>query len=342
MDIQISEFISTVKGKTIAVVYIFENEPAAGYLHYDVWQSDVLTSWLNAIQELGCMPYIMDARTFVYKAMNNSLPVIDFVVNLNNGNIDLSTLALVPSVCSFLSIPCIPCNAVSTITGESKILSNLIAYAKNLNIPKELDNTVSNGIFRPENLGSSRGVKRDPNNIKQQRGVYQEFILGFDITTPILYNPVSQKMEVLPAVMYYPSDRDISWFLGEEEKEKHAGYRKVLVQIDEKAKDRYLELANTIQVNTYCRVDARVRCDKPEDMDYLIKSPIPFDRINFLEINPMPTIKDNINFHTSLEGLTSDLEIYSIIQQYNNKVPNHSLTGFILLCSMLSLIKAKH
>lgn len=342
MDEKINEFLSMIKGKTIAIVYVFENESATGYSHYDIWQSDVLTSWLNAIQELCCMPYIMDARTFVYKIMNNSLPSIDFVVNLNNGNIDLSTLSLIPSACSFSSIPCIPCNAVSIITGESKILSNLIAYAKNLNIPKELDNTVSCGIFRPENLGSSKGVKRGSYKVKQQRGVYQEFIPGFDMTTPIIYNPISQKLEVLPAVMYYPSDRDINWFLGEEEKEKHTGYQKVLVQIDEKAKSRYLELANTIQVNTYCRIDARVRCDKPEDLDYLIKNPIPFERINFLEINPMPTIKDNINFHTSLEGLTTDFEIYRIMEQYKNKVPTHSLTGFILFCSILSMIKAKH
>ena len=295
MDEQFNEFINTVKGKTIAIVYIFENEIASGYAHYDVWKSDVLTSWLNAVQELECVPYIMDVRTFVYKAMNNSLPVIDFVVNLNNGNIDLSTLALIPSVCAFLSIPCIPCNAVSIITGESKILSNLIAYAKSLNIPKELDNTVTDGIFRPDNMGSSKGVQRTPNKEKQQRGVYQEFIPGFDMTTPLLYNPVSKKMEALPAVMYYPSDKNVNWFLGEEEKEKHMGYQKTLVEIDQEAKDKYLDMAKAIQVNTYCRIDARVRCDNQEDMNHIIKRPIPFERINFLEINPMPTIKETVN-----------------------------------------------
>ena len=49
-----------------------------------------------AVEELHCMPLIMDIRTFVQKAMNNTLPYIDYVINLNNGTINISVLGVVP------------------------------------------------------------------------------------------------------------------------------------------------------------------------------------------------------------------------------------------------------
>ncbi|MCD8194530.1 MAG: hypothetical protein LUD74_08310 [Tannerellaceae bacterium] len=254
------KLLSKVKGKTIAVVYIFENEEAKGASYYDIWKSEVITTWLKAIQELKCVPYIMDTRTFVYKAMNNSLPVIDYVINLNNGNINLSTLGLIPSVCSFLSIPCIPCDTTSIIVGENKLLSNLIAYARKLEVPKELDISDPTGIIRPNSLGSSRGVKRGYVPMKTQ-SFYQEFIQGIDITTPILYNPVTGKLEVLPTIMYYPANKDINWFLDENEKEHHGGYSKRIIHIDEVAKEKYIDLARSLSIKTYCRIDSRVKCD---------------------------------------------------------------------------------
>ena len=120
-----------IQGKTIAVVYIFEGEQGEGFEHYDIWQSDVISEWLYAIQQNHCRPLIMDVRTFILKAMSQTLPEIDFVLNLNNGNKVLSTLGLVPSVCSFLNIPCIPCNTVSIIAGEHKGIANYVASAHN-------------------------------------------------------------------------------------------------------------------------------------------------------------------------------------------------------------------
>ena len=121
--------LEELKGKTIAIVYIFEGEDAPGFNHYWVWKSDIISGWLNAVQELECVPFILDVRTFVQKAMNHTLPHIDFVVNLNCGSYDLSSMSLVPSTCSFLSIPCIPCNAAAIILSENKKVSNLLAIA---------------------------------------------------------------------------------------------------------------------------------------------------------------------------------------------------------------------
>ena len=167
--------IESIKGKTIAIVYIFEGEDAPGFSHYHIWKSDVISKWINAVQEIHCMPFILDVRTFVEKAINRTLPYIDFVVNLNCGSTELSPMGLVPSMCGFLGIPCIPCDTMSIITGENKNVSNLIAKASGLNVPKELSDDSQMGIYRPLNYGSSFGVKRVTSVNKEKSGIYQEY-----------------------------------------------------------------------------------------------------------------------------------------------------------------------
>lgn len=137
--------LERLKGKTIILVYSYRGEQERGMKQYDAWKGDVISDWITAIEELGCFPLVMDVRTFVFKAMNKSLPHTDFVVNLCNGTISLSTLGLVPATCSFLDIPCIPCDANIALTGENKLYSNLIATAKGMNLPKQLDNSLVSG-----------------------------------------------------------------------------------------------------------------------------------------------------------------------------------------------------
>ena len=134
MNKEYMSFFEKIRGKTIAIVYIFEGENAPGFKHYWIWKSDIITGWMNAVQELECLPFILDVRTFIQKAINQTLPHIDFVLNLNCGSYDLSSMSLVPSMCSFLSIPCIPCDACSILTSENKRISNLIAMAKGITV----------------------------------------------------------------------------------------------------------------------------------------------------------------------------------------------------------------
>jgi len=341
---QYKELLSEIRGKVVAIVYIFECESAKGFKHYDIWRGDLIGEWVQSVHELRCLPLIFDTRTFVQKAMENTLPKIDYVVNLNNGNIDISTLGLIPSVCSFLSIPCIPCNTVSIIAGEHKLLSNLIAYAKKMNIPKDLDRNIENGILRPFAYGSSIGVKRNPHLtpiINTDEYLYQEFISGFDITTPLLYNPLTSQLEVLPSVMYRPNNNDMEWYLGEDEKKYHEGYKKCTVQIDDDVKEKYISLAKSFSINTYCRIDARIRCDRAE-LNILTTIKIPLERVYFLEINPMPTIKNNINFHTSMQNLVETDKLFECFKLYQNEICESSTTGFILSCSMISLFITKY
>lgn len=337
------EFLKMIRGKTVAIVYIFEGENAPGYEHYETWKTDVISSWMFAIEELHCLPLVMDIRTFVQKAMNKSLPYIDYVINLNNGAKIISTLGLVPSVCSFLNIPCIPCNTTTIVCGEHKKISNIIATSIGLNVPKSLPSSDATGIIRPIGLGSSLGVKRGHNSsMENTKFIYQEFIKGFDITTPILFNPITAKLEVLPAILYTPNEFNVEWFLGEDEKRLHQGYYKQAVHLSSDAKETYLSMAKEMGISTYCRIDARLRCEYREELPELLNNTIPLDKLYFLEINPMPTIKNNINFHTSMDALNEQYSLYTCYKTYKESITNTTHTGFILSCAMISQIITMH
>lgn len=335
------EILHSFFGKTIAIIYIFEGEDAIGYEHYETWKTDVISSWMFAVDELHCLPLIMDIRTFVQKAMDKTLPCIDYVINLNNGTKIISTLGLVPSVCSFLNVPCVPCNTTTIVCGEHKRISNIIAENIGLNVPKTLEPFDNTGIYRPIGLGSSLGVKRGFNTPPQSNEfLYQEFVKGFDITTPLLFNPLTASLEVLPAVLYQPDDLSGEWFLGEEEKRLHHGYTKQIVQLSNNAKDAYIALAREIGISSYCRIDARLQCDSKDELFNLLNSTIPLEKLYFLEINPMPTIKSNINFHTSMDALKEHSSLFTSYKLYKELIPNATHTGFILSSSMFSSLIA--
>lgn len=339
MDIKTFEnYLYRIQGKTIAVVYIFEGENASGYEHYDIWKSDVISEWILSIQENNCRPLIMDARTFISKVMNHTLPIVDAVINLNNGNIDLSTLSLVPSVCSFIDIPCIPCNATSIISGENKLYSNCIAQYCGIQLPDERRGG-NNCIYRPFNYGSSRGTRKIQNLSNNKNGIYQEFITGYDITTPILYDPLSEDLSILPTVMYYSEDKNTEWFFNEKVKEKRSGYKKQILTLDKKTEEIYLRIAKTIQIKTFCRIDARIKCSDPKEWNELVLAPIPFKKIYFIEINPMPTIKKNINFHNSIDSISQSSNLGKLYEMYKKHRQDYSPTGFILFCSLMSILK---
>ena len=341
-DNEYIDFLNSLPGKTIAIVYIFKGEKALGFQHYEVWQSDVISSWLMAVEEIKCLPLIIDVRTFISKAANNSLPKIDFVINLSNGATNLSNLGLIPSICSFLNIPCIPCNACSIILGENKKISNIIANSINLNVPRNLSLTQTNGIMRPVCYGSSKFVTKNPTKPIDVDYIYQEFIPGYDFTTPLLFNPITETLEVMPAILYYPNTQDVEWYLGETEKSTHRGYTKISMSLDNKTKNKYIDLAKSLEINTFCRIDARLKQEHIDTIDNLRKKQICFDDVFFIEINPMPTIKNDINFHTSLKALKNNENMFHCLTIYKNFYSNYSLTGFVLSCSIYSYIKAKH
>ena len=334
--------LERVKGSTIAIVYIFEGEVALGFEHYHVWKGDVIANWLKAVQNLGCRPFILDVRTFVDKAMGGPLPHIDYVLNLKCGSCDLSPMGLVPSACAFLGIPCIPCDTVGIIAGEHKHLSNLIAANSNLLVPRTLPESSTSGIFRPLNYGSSHGVVTGYRPKSTKEGVYQEFIHGFDVTTPMVYDPLSDSFECLPTVLYLPSSGNLSWYFGESAKSTSVGYeRRIIHNISDDLRQRYNTLCRSCSVHTYCRIDARIQCNDINRVEQILANPLSTEDLYFVEINTMPTVKDNNSFGYSFASITPEDTIFECIEVFRNYVQNGSAHSFLLATSMIAYLRSK-
>ncbi len=341
---QYYNLLDEIAGKTIAVVYIFENEKAAGFKHYDVWKSNLISCWINAIQELRCIPYILDVRTFIFKITNNTLPHIDFVINMNAGCEDLSTLGLVPSACGFQNLECIPCNTSAIITGEHKRIANMIAQCCDFNVPKV--SKTSKSIFRPLNFGSSKGVyltKDYPDNNTNIEGIFQEFIPGYDVTTPLMYNPLTEEINPLPSIIYYPECNDINWYLSDTVKKTSSGFtREILPNISGKLTDSFINLMQNFDIDTYCRIDSRLYSEKRLSLSEIKRLTFNKENCYFIEMNPMPTIEIGNNFYVSMMSISQDFAFYDTITYYNEKTENHSFHGFILSCAIIKKIISKH
>ena len=334
--------LNEIKGKTIAVVYIFEGEDAPGFEHYWVWKSDIITGWLNAIQEIQCIPYIVDVRTFIHKAVCNTLPPIDYVLNLNCGSCQLSSMSLVPSMCSFLSIPCIPCDAEAIIIAEDKKISNHLAVSQNIRIPQNLPADNRNGIYRPRNLGSSIGVQIGSANNNFSNGLYQEFIRGYDCTIQLMFNPYKESIDFLPALVYIPDSLDPNWIYDTEEKYTDTEhFKKVHIKtIDDTLKCKLLKYASLFPITTYARIDARIKFDHPILIDDLSSLKINSETFYFIEMNSMPTIEYEDTFSMSFDISKEDTNnsFYDIIHTYCDFIgKNSSMMGFLISSSMISL-----
>ncbi len=340
-DQEYLDILSTIKGKTIGIIYVYEKDDAQGADRYDPWKGDVLADWVHAIYELKGLPLVMDVRTFLEKAAYKTLPKIDYIVNLSNGCYELSTLGLVPSICSYFNIPCIPSSADVLLLGENKYISNIVAGNCGFSLPRLLNKESPNSITRPYNLGSSCGVYRGESDTCESKSFIQEFISGFDLTIPIIYNPLQNRLVTLPAVVYCPNTSDTQWFLGATQKQLHKEYKKMTIDVCSLVEKLLINTAIVFGITTYCRIDTRCHCSTIEEVKEILSDGVSIDKIKFIEINPLPTIKDKINFLTSLENLKKDNEMFKCLSLYNSVIAEHTLVGFILSTSIIAL-KAKH
>mmetsp|Transcript_23982 Transcript_23982/g.43874 ORF Transcript_23982/g.43874 Transcript_23982/m.43874 type:complete len:352 (+) Transcript_23982:2060-3115(+) len=330
----VKAFLTALKRKNIGIVYSFQNERASGDKHYDYWKFDVVGDWANAVEQLGAVPYILDTRTFAHKAMDSSLPPLDYVVNLNAGNTHFSSLGLVPSLCGFIGLPCIPNEVLATLVAESKSLSNTLGRQHGLLVPQDIEQCDIGGILRPDNFGSSHGVKRVSSLWDLGKGLYQEFIPGIDVSIPLLFEPVSSRLEMLPAIAYLPDNRDVNWFLGESEKLSHSGYTKSYVQIARAEDAGLTDLALSLGARGYCRIDTRLACSNYEEVAEAILKPISEKALYFIEINNMPTIRENVNFTGSLSHLSEGNRHRQLVTEISREISDLMDTSVVLFCAL--------
>ncbi len=336
--------LNSIKGKTIAIVYIFEKEEAEGFGHFLIWKDRILTGWLNAVYEIECLPYIIDVRTFMQKASNYSLPHIDYVINLNSGCNELSTMGLVPSICSFLDIPCIPCDATAILATENKKISNYVALGSQLQTPKFLDSKNNFGVYRPINLGNSIGIEVDHFTDFNRNGIYQEFIPGYDVTIPVAFNFITKKIDILPPTLYFPKTLDQNWIFDEKTKEKDRGLTRLqFLEIEDKTKSEIINFFEIFDIKTYGRIDARMKCENKLSGTET-QTPFSFKNCYFLEINSMPTIENEDGFDLAFKAVQSNEKhsFYECINEYKNNVKHPTINGFLLATSIIAISTSKY
>lgn len=54
----------------------------------------------------------------------------------------------------------------------------------------------------------------------------KNLISGYDITTPIVFNPYTNKMVCMPTVLYMPEEDSTDWYLGESYKDTRSGFER--------------------------------------------------------------------------------------------------------------------
>lgn len=247
----------------------------------------------------------------------------------------MDNLGLIPSVCSFLNIPCIPCSSGVCSVGEDKFFANTIAKNSLIKVPKSYPDNIEGGIIRHRNYGSSIGIPKTASETTcKENEISQEFIVGTDITIPILFNPLNLKLELLPAIAYMHHKGE-DWYLGEKEKISH-DYDKVSVRLPIEVSKEILNLAKSFDISTFCRIDTRVKNFKDFEIDT-----ITLDNLYFIEINPTPTIHNTINFANAINELNKSDSHYEAFNLYKKHVKDYTVTGYILTSAIFA-IKAKH
>jgi hypothetical protein len=328
--LEILERLENLKGKSIALIYSFRNEDSDNFRHYDYWKADVITEWLAAIEHIGCIPYICDVRTFSTKALEKTLPTIHYAINLNAGNYTLENLSLVHSICGASNITCIPNQVCQLVTGEHKHYTNLIALALGLNVPKYIPEGETS-ISRPINLGSSSGVGLSEKHSKGK--ITQEFIQGYDITTPCIFDPHDEKFKILPSIYYVSDSKSPKWFHSNITKNIAKGYKKKFISLGNDAEDDFMRLIENFGVRDYCRIDCRIQCSSYNDLLDKVKSPLSKKDLFFLEINAMPTIKKGTTFVQALEKSDDN---YKFKKTCNDFYGNSSEVPIVLASALIS------
>ena len=129
--------------------------------------------------------------------------------------------------------------------------------------------------------------------------------------------------------------KDINWFNGEDEKKIRSGYMFRTITLDETTKKKYLELAESLSIRTFCRIDARIKCTEPSYHDQSCNT-VRFDDVYFIEINVMPTIREKNNFTFSFDSVEKNDPIFSCIEIQKQIMGSVDIYSFLLASSMLS------
>lgn len=297
--------IAELEGKSAAIVYSFRAQESPERIWYDQWRSNVIAAYGSALEALGVEPYYVDVESFCRQAFSGALPDLHCVFNLNAGIAPIAHWALVPSVAAWCGLRPLPAEADVLIVGERKDTAALVAQSCGLRTPRifRFDEIASLApadllVAKPRDLGGSVGVRlisaAELITKQAQPGgqLVQEFVRGFDLTVPLVFQPSAGRHRAVCGVVYVPEcARSDEWIHDEGSKRSGQGYRKQVVPLPLSLEEALCRFATVAELGPYARVDLRIAASGPPDSPEFWNGE-PY----FIEVNPLPTLRPGINF----------------------------------------------
>jgi hypothetical protein len=343
---EIQQRLEAFRGRSAGIVYSFEPETAVQKIWYDRWHSDVIFFYGQCIEIAGLHPYFIDVTSFCRQALTNELPGLVCAFNLNAGITPIAHWTVMPSVSLWAGIEPMPARADVLIVGERKDTANLIARDAGLQIPRtfavsELNSLPSDLLLmkKPRDLGGSVGIvtftpKNPPDLGSNVPFLIQQFVLGYDLTVPVLYSPTAG-MHIAPVgTLYVPDDTtDTTWFHDEKSKLARRGYTKRIVSLPTDVQSILIAVAERMELGAYARFDLRI--SREGDLDNIQP-----DDLWFLEVNPLPTLRAGINLINAItsepfmDAVRGDL---SAMGSYCSRPADQVIEAFPIIAALLSL-----
>jgi hypothetical protein len=141
-----------------------------------------------------------------------------------------------------------------------------------------------------------------------------------------------------------PKTSNPNWVYGAKEKENTHEYDIApVIGIDEQTANTLIQFAKIFPIQTYGRIDARIKCTDNELNLNKAQEYLEMKNLYFLEINSMPTVEKELAFEfdyaLSIAGKDGNHSMYDCINLYNKSIKKPTSNGFILSCSILALDK---
>lgn len=354
---EIGEKIRLLRGRAAGVIYGFRGAGEFNRIWYDQWGSAVISSYGHALEDLGLQPFFCDVETFGKLAFNGSLPDLICTFNLNAGVTPITHWNVVPAISQWFDIPAMPASADVLTVCERKDTASLIAAKSNLVIAKtftveevEALPTAFPLIVKPRDLGGSVGIQKvsafDIHSQKTRIGptaVIQEFIAGYDLTVPIVWQPSTNEYRCPAGVLYIPEDRiNQNWWHNENSKSSGKGYTKQIVPIPKWIERDIQSFAGNCQLGPYARIDFRMI---PRQSEFSIDD-LERAEFRFIEVNPLPTLRQEINFLNVVESpifqSNFKTELDAVGAELSSKVSPHALVLACALCLLDAQLTTMH
>ena len=351
-----NDFLQGMDNRTVGLVYAFKQCSNINDIWYDRWRTDVIAAYAGSLESIGAEPYLIDVNSFGLQAFSGTLPKLDCVFNLNAGSRPLANYALVPCIATWLGIPALPCSPVEIIVGEHKVAATMLAQASGMAVPAPyLPNEIPTSslrpvaILKPRDLGASIGIRSIFNRDELSGVIFdagewvlQEFVEGYDITIPIVLDPISGDLVAMPGTLFLPNTEEPElWIYDAESKinrdqlEREDRLQRIIVDIPGDQKDTLVRFAKRFGVISYCRVDMRLRgCNSSDPVEIATKS-----EYIFIEINTTPMLCLSVSMLESFRHNFPTHPMAAARSIFNNHFPNagpYADMAFLLTIALYS------